>query len=154
MRGHQKLLLSMMLSLMLFLVLPMVFAFTEVEEMGTTTVSHTRTIYPNDHRGRIQFSFEANDSLTAAITDASETTTLWIIVGTNGSCDLNVNKDLMYRAKFTKSTGYAVRVEYTVIEQGIPGFELLAVMLALVSIIGLVTLRKKKKVRRFLLEAT
>ena len=145
MKNHQKILVGMVLFFTVLLVLPSTLTFTETEILGTTTVSHTRTIFQEDHRGRIVFSFDANDSLTVQITDASQVVVLWSTFGDNGSCDLNVDRSELYRAKFVKGTGYAVEVTYTVVEQGaIPGFELLYIGFVLLATIGLIYLKKHR----------
>ncbi|MDD1778058.1 MAG: hypothetical protein LUQ65_07795 [Candidatus Helarchaeota archaeon] len=145
MRNYSKRLLELALVLMFFIIVPTSFAFSETREMGTTTASYTRTIFPEDHQGRIQFSFTANVSLTVSITNSAGNVTLWTTDNTSGSCDLTVDPDAIYRANFFKMPGYAVLVQYTVVEQSnIPGFELILTALILLAILGLIYLQKQQ----------
>ncbi len=145
MKNHHKIFGFVILFLSIYLIIPTTIAFTESRTLNSGTSSFTRTIFPEDHRGTILFSFTANDSLTAQITDASELVTLWTKTGTNGSCALSVDAGVLYRAKFTKTPGYAVYIQYTVVEQGgIPGFTLLLSIFILLTILGLVYLKQQK----------
>lgn len=138
-----KILYSLLLVFSVSLIFPTTLAFTESRVLETYTSSYTRTIFPEIHRGRIQFNFIANVSLSVSITNSTETQILWTITGTNGSCDLNVSPDQLYRAKFSKSTGYAVYIQYSVLEQEsyIPAFTFLLNLLLLLTLIGLIYLK-------------
>ncbi|HUX98527.1 MAG TPA: hypothetical protein VMV49_03120 [Candidatus Deferrimicrobium sp.] len=144
MRPHHKMLLGMALVFTFILILPTAIGFTESETLESTLASHTRTIFPEDHRGQIHFSFTANNSLTASITDASEVQILYTTYAMNGSCDLEVTKGELYRVTFSKMTGYAVYVEFTVTGAGIPGFLLLPTIFLLLATLGLLYLKQPR----------
>jgi hypothetical protein len=143
-RNHHKMLFGMVLVFTFVLILPMTVAFSETHIFETTEISYTRTIFPEDHRGRIQFVFTANDSLSVQITDADEVLTLWSTINTTGSCDLDVDKNELYRAKFSNIQSHAIYVEYSVTGQGIPGFALLSTIFALLSMIGFIYIKMRR----------
>jgi hypothetical protein len=145
MKNHQKIFFGMCLLFTFVLILPTTLAFTETEVLPQASGYAERTIFPSDHRGRIQFSFTANASVEVAITNSGGTVTLWTVTATNGSCDLDVDKDEIYRARFTYSPTYAISIQYTVIEQGgIPGFTQVYAMIILLTVVALIYLKKHK----------
>jgi hypothetical protein len=143
MRPHHKMLLGMALVFTFVLIFPTTFAFSESHTMGSTEFFYERTIFPEVHRGRIQFTFTANDTLTVSITNSNGVQILWTTYGTNGSCDLDVNKTALYRATFSKGAGSAVYIQYTVTEQSIPGFLLLLTIFLLLATLGLIYLKRQ-----------
>jgi len=147
MKYHRTKLLGLLLVLSFLLGIPAAVAISESYDMGSTEVFYSHVIDKEFHNGRIAFTFQANASLTVYIewhhTNGSYLT-IWQVIGTSGNVNMAVDPNTNYYYTFSKIDGYAVHIDFTLEGKpsGIPGFEIIIGLLALVGIVGLLSRKK------------
>lgn len=149
MKNHRMTLLGIILIMAFLFAIPLAFAISDSYDMGTTEVEYSHVIDKEFHNGRIAFSFQANDSLRVYISwyypNASLATPIWDITGESGSIDISVDSNKNYYYFFSKITGYAVHIDFTLEGNppSIPGFEILVAFLAVIGMIGLLSRKRQ-----------
>ena len=141
-------LLGIILIMAFLFAIPPAFAISDSYDMGTLEVYYAHRIDKEFHNGRIAFDFLANASLTVGIewhyANGSVGAVIWEVVGTSGNIHTTVDPNKNYYYTFSKITGYAVHIAFTLEgnSPGVPGFEIIIGLLALVGIVGLLSRKR------------
>lgn len=149
MKNHGMKLLGIILIMAFLFAIPPAFAISDSYDMGTLEVYYAHRIDKEFHNGRIAFDFLANASLTVGIewhyANGSVGAVIWEVVGTSGNIDTSVDPNKNYYYTFSKITGYAVHIDFTIEgnPSGIPGFEILLAFLAIIGMIGLFSRKRQ-----------